>query len=108
MYDVADNPDFDAGRERGTSWAKEALAAEGANPREVLAVDEIEAAMGTDRGDTAHGFLRGVRDVIMTLHPYERPDVIIEVAQVARPAAGPVQRRGIWKRIRATAYSDED
>jgi len=108
MYDIADNPDFDAGRERGTAWANAALEVEGADPREVLSAERIEAAMGADRGDTAHGFLRGVRDVIMRLHPYERPNVIIEVAKSANPSGQPAQRKGVWSRIRGTAYGDSD
>jgi hypothetical protein len=108
VYDVTDNPAFDEGRERGTAWAKEALDADEADPRVVLAAERIELALGSARGDSAHGFLRGVRDVLVGLHPYERPNVIIEVARSASPASVVVRRRSVWQRIRGTAYGDED
>ena len=92
MPDVTQTEAFIAGRERGTAWAKDALAVEGADAKLVLSVETIEAALGTDRGDSAHGFLKGVRDVVMALPPYARPNVIIEVAKstpalACRPAA---------------------
>jgi hypothetical protein len=108
VYDIGDNPEFDAGRERGAAWANAALEPTDADPREVLSAERIEAAMGAARGDAAHGFLRGVRDVIMRLHPYERPNVIIEVAKSARPAGQPVQRKSVWSRIRGSSCGDED
>jgi hypothetical protein len=108
MYDVTLTEAFIAGRERGSTWAKDAMAVEGADPKQVLAVEAIEAALGTDRGDTAHGFLRGVRDVVMALPPHARPNVIIEVAK-STPAPGvPRPRRGIFSRIRGTAYGEEE
>ena len=108
MHDVTLTEAYLAGRERGSSWATAALAAEGADPKQALAVEQIEAALGTDRGDTAHGFLRGVRDVVMALPPYARPNVIIEVARSAPPPGVPRQRRGIVSRIRASAFGDEE
>ena len=108
MHDVTLSEAFIAGRERGTAWAKQAMAAEGSDPKHVLSAEAIEAALGTDRGTTAHGFLRGVRDVVMALPPYARPNVIIEVAK-STPAPGvPSQRRGLFKRIRAASYGEDD
>jgi len=108
MHDVTLTEAFIAGRERGNAWAKEVLSAEGADAKHVLSAEAIEAALGSDRGTTAHGFLRGVRDVIMALPPYARPNVISEVAK-ATPATGVAQpRRGLFKRVRAASYGDED
>ena len=108
MPDITLTEAFIAGRERGTEWAKEAMAAEGADAKVVLSAEAIEAALGPDRGDTAHGFLRGVRDVVMGLPPYARPNVIIEVAKSA-PAPGlPRQRRGLFSRFRAATHGDDD
>ena len=107
MPDVTLTEAFIAGRERGSAWASGILAS-GVDPKTALAVEAIEDALGSDRGDTAHGFLHGVRDVLMGLPPYARPNVIIEVAKAA-PAGGAVrERRGIFKRIRAAAYGEDD
>jgi len=107
MHDVTLTEAFIAGRERGTAWAKQALA-EGTDAKHALSAEAIETALGADRGDTAHGFLRGVRDIVMSLPPYARPNVIIEVAK-SSPAPGVApQRRGLFKRIRAASYGDED
>jgi hypothetical protein len=108
MPDVTQTEGYLAGRERGTTWAKDALATEGADAKVVLSAEAIEAALGTDRGDTAHGFLRGVRDVLMALPPYARPNVTIEVAK-STPAPGiPQQRRGLFRRIRAASLGEDD
>jgi hypothetical protein len=97
-----------AGRERGAAWAKEAMAVEGADAKVVLSAEAIEAALGSDRGDTAHGFLKGVKDVLTGMPPYARPNVIIEVAQ-STPAPGvPRQRRGLFSRFRSASYGEDD
>jgi hypothetical protein len=108
MPDVTLTAEFIAGRDRGAAWAKDAMAAEGADPKEVLSVESIEAALGTDRGVTAHGFLRGVRDVVMALPPHARPNVIIEVAKSAPAPGVPRQRKSILKRFRAASYGEDD
>ena len=108
MHDVTLTEAFIAGRERGTAWAKDALSAEGADAKVVLSVERIEAALGQDRGDTAHGFLRGVRDVVMGLPPYARPNVIIEVAKSAPAPGVPRSRRGLFQRIRAASYGEDE
>ena len=108
MADVTQTEAFITGRERGTAWAKDAMAVEGADAKLVLSVEAIEAALGSDRGDSAHGFLKGVRDVVMALPPYARPNVIIEVAK-STPAPGvPRQRKSIFSRFRAASYGDDD
>ncbi len=108
MADVTLSEAFVAGRERGTTWAKDLLAVEGADPKVVLSAEAIEAALGTDRGETAHGFLKGVRDVLIGLPPYARPNVIIEVARSAPAAGVPRQRRGFFARLRSASYGEDD
>ena len=108
MHDVTLTEAFIAGRERGTAWARQALAAEGADAKLALAVENIQAALGSDRGDTAHGFLRGVRDVVMALPPYARPNVIIEVAKSVPAPGVPRPRRGLFQRIRAATNGEDD
>jgi hypothetical protein len=115
-YDVNLSAAFIAGRDRGTEWAKGQVEVEGAVPAAVLDAERIHEALGSDRGETAHGFLRGVRDVIMSLHPYERPNVIIEVARTSSPtgAAPPQQglrvrpRRGLWARLHSLSTGSDD
>lgn len=108
MPDITLTEAFIAGRERGTAWAKDEMAVEGADPKVVLSIEAIEAALGSDRGDTAHGFLRGVRDVVMALPPHARPNVIIEVAKSAPAPGVSQQRRGLFSRFRATSYGEDD
>jgi hypothetical protein len=106
-YDVNLSEAFIAGRERGTQWAKAQVEADGAVPAQVLDADRIHEALGSDRGELAHGFLRGVRDVVMSLHPYERPNVIIEVARTSAPTGAAPPRQGLWARLRGVS-ADSD